>query len=244
MSALEIEDLPGAAPPLLLLHEGLGSVAMWRDFPSRLAAATGRRTIAYSRRGYGRSPPLTARRGPDYMHREALDELPALRTALGLADPVLIGHSDGASIALIHAWAGHQVRGIVAMAPHVFVEDVTIRSIEAAREAWRTTDLPARLARYHDDAEGAFRGWNDAWLDPAFRAWNIEGYLPGIASPVLAIQGREDEYGTMAQLDAIEREVRGPFQRLELDACRHSPHRDRPDATLAAITAFIAGLGA
>src|SRR5690349_2690065 len=139
MSSLEINDLPGAEPALVFLHEGLGSVAMWRDFPARVAAATGRRTLVYSRRGYGRSAPLTEARRPDYMHREALDDLPRLRAEHGLPDPVLIGHSDGASIALIHAGAGYRVRGIVAMAPHVFVEDVTIRSIEVAREAWRTT---------------------------------------------------------------------------------------------------------
>jgi pimeloyl-ACP methyl ester carboxylesterase len=242
MTALEIEDLPGAEPALVFLHEGLGSVAMWRDFPARAAAATGRRTLVYSRRGYGRSPPLAPPWGPLYMHREALEALPALRAERGLDDPVLVGHSDGASIALIHAGAGHAVRGIVAMAPHVFVEDVTITSIEAARAAWRETDLRVRLQRYHGDVDGAFRGWNDAWLDPAFRAWNIESFLPTITCPVLAIQGRDDEYGTMAQLDAIERGVKGPFRRLELDACRHSPHRDQPAATLAAIAAFVAGL--
>jgi pimeloyl-ACP methyl ester carboxylesterase len=242
MASLEIVDIPGAEPALVFLHEGLGSVAMWRDFPARVAAATGRRTLVYSRLGYGASAPLPAPRRPDYMHREALEALPALRAEHGLADAVLVGHSDGASIALIHAGAGHPVRGIVAMAPHVFVEDVTIRSIEAAREAWRTTDLRARLERYHADAEGAFRGWNDAWLDPAFRDWNIEEYLPAITCPVLAIQGRDDEYGTMAQLDAIERQVEGRVERLELARCRHSPHRDQPEATLAAIAAFVARL--
>ena len=240
--SIETLEIPGAQPALIFLHEGLGSVAMWRDFPARVAAATGRRTFVYSREGYGRSDKLTARREPDYMHREALEALPALRAEHGLADAVLIGHSDGASIALIHAGAGHEVRAIVAMAPHVFVEDVTIRSIEAAREAWRTTDLRARLQRYHDDAEGAFRGWNDAWLDPRFRAWNIEAYLARVACPVLAIQGKDDEYGTMAQLDAIERGVRGEARRLELAQCRHSPHRDQPEATLAAIADFVAAL--
>jgi pimeloyl-ACP methyl ester carboxylesterase len=242
VSSLEIVDLPGAEPALVFLHEGLGSVAMWREFPSRVAAATGRRTLVYSRQGYGRSAKLTGPRRSDYMHREALETLPALRAERGLADPVLIGHSDGASIALIHAGAGHKVRGIVAMAPHVFVEDVTIRSIEAAREAWRTTDLRTRLRRYHDDVDGAFRGWNDAWLDPAFRDWNIEAYLPAVTCPLLAIQGRDDEYGTMAQLDAIERQACGPVRRLELAHCRHSPHRDQPETTLAAITEFVAGL--
>jgi pimeloyl-ACP methyl ester carboxylesterase len=242
VDALETIDLPGAAPALLLLHEGLGSVAMWRDFPARLNAATGRRVVAYSRLGYGRSPALAAPRTPDYMHREALETLPALRQARGLADAILVGHSDGASIALVHAGAGHPVRGIVAIAPHVFVEDVTIASIEAAREAWATTDLRARLARYHDDPEGAFRGWNDAWLLPGFRLWNIEEYLPAIAAPLLLVQGKDDEYGTMAQLDAIEARVAGPVERLELEDCRHAPHRDRPDAVLAAIGAFLARL--
>lgn len=242
MLELEIVDLPGAEPALVFLHEGLGSVAMWRDFPSRVAARTGRRTVVYSRLGYGRSAPLGAPRRPDYMHREALETLPALRAARGLADAILVGHSDGASIALIHAGAGHPVRGIVAMAPHVFVEDVTIRSIEAAREAWRTTDLRARLQRYHADVDGAFKGWNDAWLDPAFRQWNIEEFLPSIACPLLLVQGRDDEYGTMAQLDAIERAVQGKVRRLELAHCRHSPHRDQPEATLAAIVDFVASL--
>lgn len=242
MLELEIVDIPGAEPALVFLHEGLGSVAMWRDFPSRVATRTGRRTVVYSRLGYGRSAPLREPRRPDYMHREALETLPALRAAHGLGDAILVGHSDGASIALIHAGAGHPVRGIVAMAPHVFVEDVTIRSIEAAREAWRTTDLRARLQRYHADVDGAFKGWNDAWLDPAFRQWNIEEFLPSIACPLLLIQGRDDEYGTMAQLDAIERAVEGKVRRLELAHCRHSPHRDQPEATLAAIVDFVACL--
>jgi pimeloyl-ACP methyl ester carboxylesterase len=239
VSSLEIVDLPGAEPALVFLHEGLGSVAMWREFPSRVAAATGRRTLVYSRQGYGRSAKLTGPRRPDYMHREALETLPALRAERGLADPVLIGHSDGASIALIHAGAGHKVRGIVAMAPHVFVEDVTIRSIEAAREAWRTTDLRTRLRRYHDDVDGAFRGWNDAWLDPAFRDWNIEACLPAVTCPLLAIQGRDDEYGTMAQLDEIARRAKGPCELLKLEKCGHAPFRDQPQTVLEEVTRFI-----
>jgi pimeloyl-ACP methyl ester carboxylesterase len=239
---LEIQDIEGSSPALVLLHEGLGSVAMWRDFPARVAAATGRRTLTYSREGYGASPPLRAPRRPDYMHREALETLPTLLSERGAAAPILVGHSDGASIALIHAGAGRAVRGVVAMAPHVFVEDVTIRSIEAARKAWRSTDLRARLERYHDDVDGAFCGWNDIWLDPAFRDWNIESFLPGITCPVLAIQGLGDEYGTLAQLDAIERQAKGRVRRLELAECRHSPHRDQPAATLAAIADFVRGL--
>jgi pimeloyl-ACP methyl ester carboxylesterase len=239
---LEILDLPGAGPAIVLLHEGLGSVAMWRDFPAQLAARTRRRVVAYSRFGYGKSPPLREKRRPDYMHREAIETLPRLREELGLAEAILVGHSDGASIALIHAGAGHAVRGLVALAPHVFVEDLTIRSIAAAREAWSATDLPSRLGRYHEDVEGAFRGWNDIWLDPAFRDWNIEEYLPSIAAPVLLIQGVDDAYGTMAQLDAIERRAGGRVQRLELPRCGHSPHRDEPVATLDAIAAFVAAI--
>jgi pimeloyl-ACP methyl ester carboxylesterase len=226
----------------VLLHEGLGSVARWRDFPQALAAATGWRTLAYSRRGYGRSPPIDGPRAIDYLHREALDVLPDFCRAHALENPVLVGHSDGASIALIHAGAGQEVSGIVAMGPHVFVEDLSIAGIAAAREAWETTDLRSRLARYHDDVEGAFRGWNDIWLDPGFRAWNIERYLRGIRCPVLLIQGKDDEYGTMAQLDAIERQVGGRVERLELACCGHSPPRDQGEATVAAIAAFVARL--
>src|SRR5712691_4848017 len=189
---LEYELSPArdeAASTLVLLHEGLGSLALWRDFPARLAAATGSATLAYSRLGYGRSDALSAPRRVDYMHEEALETLPALREALAIADPILVGHSDGASIALIHAGAGRwPVRGLILEAPHVFVEDVTVASIAAAKEAYRTTDLRTRLARYHGDVDGAFRGWNDIWLDPAFRAWNIEASLPNIECPTLVIQ--------------------------------------------------------
>jgi pimeloyl-ACP methyl ester carboxylesterase len=243
---LEIEEIAAAkadASPLVLLHEGLGSAALWRDFPARLAAATGSRTVVYSRLGYGHSDPITAPRKVDYMHHEALDELPALLDALAIEWPVLVGHSDGASIALIHAGAGvRPVRGLVLMAPHVFVEDVTVASIEGARAAYAATDLRQRLARYHDDVDGAFRGWNDIWLDPAFRSWNIEACLPRIACPILAIQGADDEYGTLAQLDAIKRQAAGETELLVLENCRHAPHRDRPEATLTAIARFVAPL--
>ena len=229
------------APTLLLLHEGLGSLAMWRDFPARLAAATGAATLVYSRLGYGKSDRLAAPRRVDYMHEEALETLPALRGALGIADPILVGHSDGASIALIHAGAGRwPMRGLILEAPHVFVEDVSIASIAAAREAYATTDLRARLARYHDDVDGAFRGWNDIWLDPAFRRWNIESYLSAIDCPTLVIQGEDDEYGTTAQLDAIAAKIGGPAETLLLPDCKHSPHRDQPEATLAAMARFVA----
>ncbi len=255
------------APTLILLHEGLGSLAQWRDFPARIAEATGCATLVYSRLGYGQSDKLTEARRVDYMHVEALETLPALRDALAIADPVLVvealetlpalrdalaiadpvlvGHSDGASIALVHAGARRwPVRGLILEAPHVFVEDVTVASIAAAKEAYRTSDLRARLGRYHRDVDGAFRGWNDIWLDPEFRAWNIEDYLPAITWPVLVIQGEDDEYGTPAQLDAIREKVAGTVETLLLKDCKHSPHRDQPDATLAAMTRFAAAIQA
>jgi pimeloyl-ACP methyl ester carboxylesterase len=240
---LEYERIDGKpeAPTLVFLHEGLGSVAMWRDFPAKLAARTGCPAVVYSRYGYGRSDPIAAPHEPRYMHDEALITLPELRRALGLDDVILVGHSDGASIALIHAGAGRwPVRALVLEAPHVFVEEVSIRSIAAAREAYATTDLRQRLARYHADVDSAFRGWNDIWLDPRFRAWTIEEYLPGVRCPVLAIQGADDEYGTLAQLDAIERGIAGPIEKLVPAKCRHSPHRDQEATVLAAMSAFIA----
>jgi len=227
------------APPIVMLHEGLGSLALWRDFPRQLADATRRRVLVYSRLGYGKSDPLTGPRGVDFMHTEALEILPLLLDSLGVDNPVLFGHSDGGSIALIHAARAHRsIAGVIALAPHVFVEHYGLDSIAAARRAYLDGDLRAKLARYHDDAESAFWGWNDIWLHPDFAAWNIEALLPEIACPVLAIQGVDDEYGTMEQIDRLERGVRGA-QRLELAACRHSPHRDQPDAVLAAVTSFL-----
>ena len=240
---LEVERIVAprqGMPTLVFLHEGLGSVALWRDFPVKLAARTGAAALVYSRRGYGKSDRLAAPRKVGYMHYEALVVLPALLRGLGIADPILIGHSDGASIALIHAGSGRgPVRALVLEAPHVFVEDVTVASIQEAKAAYRATDLPDRLARHHDDPDHAFWSWNDIWLDPAFRVWNIEASLPGVRCPVLAIQGADDEYGTLAQLDAVERGVSGPFERLVLANCKHSPHRDQEAATLDAMTRFI-----
>ncbi len=243
---LEVERIGAGAvghPSLVLLHEGLGSVAMWRDFPGRLAHATGCDVVAYSRYGYGRSDPIVAPHGVRYMHDEALVVLPELLDALAVHAPILVGHSDGASIALIHAGAGTRpVRAVVAMAPHVMVEDISIRSIAAAREAFATADLRARLARYHADVDSAFRGWNDIWLHPDFRAWNIEEYLPSIACPVLVIQGEDDEYGTMEQVQRIVCAV-PDTEVLALADCRHSPHRDQPQAVLEAITRFVDRVG-
>jgi pimeloyl-ACP methyl ester carboxylesterase len=237
---------PGAAHgadggDIVMLHEGLGSVSMWRDFPERLARATGRRTLVYSRHGYGRSSPIEAPRTVDYMHEEAR-RLPAILERLKVRRPILFGHSDGASIALIHgAEAASDVAGVVALAPHVKVEDMTVNSITAAKAAYLQTDLPARLSRHHVDADGAFWGWNRIWLDPAFRHWNIEALLPRIRCPILAIQGEDDEYGTLEQVESIARSA--PRARvLSLAACRHSPHRDQPAAVLEAVTEFAASI--
>jgi len=241
---IEYQDIPAARaglPPLIVLHEGLGSLAMWRDFPASLAAATGCRTVTYSRWGYGNSAPLATPRKIDYMHREALEDLPALRAALDLANPILVGHSDGGSIALIHAGTGKwHVRALVLEAPHVFVEDISVQGIAQAKVDYDQGELRRRLARYHDDVDHVFRGWNDVWLSPEFRSWNIEEFLPGISCPILAIQGRDDQYGTLKQLDAIERQVKVPFERLVLDRCGHSPHRDQEGATREAMARFIA----
>jgi pimeloyl-ACP methyl ester carboxylesterase len=235
---LEIERSAGRdlVPTLIFLHEGLGSVAQWRDFPRQLAAATGAPLLVYSRYGYGKSDPLGRDRAVDYMHVEALTVLPELRQKLALKEIVLVGHSDGASIALIHAGAGKwPVRGLIVEAPHVFVEDISVAGITAAKRAFETGDLSSRLARYHVNAEAAFWGWNKIWLDPDFRAWNITEYLPGVRCPVLAIQGADDEYGTLAQLDAVTSGVSGPTEKLVLPDCGHAPHRDQPAATLAAM---------
>jgi len=231
------------APALVFLHDGLGSVAMWRDFPQRLADACACPALVYSRAGYGQSAPLAKPRLPDYMHVEALSTLPALLDRLDIARPILIGHSDGASIALIHAGAQpHAVRACVALAPHVFVEDMSIASITAARRAYASGNLRERLSAYHRDVDSAFLGWNDVWLSPAFRNWNIERSIAAIRCPLLLIQGRDDEYGTLAQLDAIRRLAGGPVAHVVLDGCGHSPHRDQPKATLGAIAGFIASV--
>ncbi len=232
-----------AAETIVLLHEGLGSVSMWKDFPERLAFSTGRQVLAYSRHGYGRSARLETKREPDYMHHEGRVVLPALLDALGVCSPTLLGHSDGASIALIFAglYPDRPAR-LILEAPHVFVEPVTTESIARAREVYETTDLSRKLGRYHDDVDSTFWGWNDIWLDPRFLAWNIEDMLPPVKCPVLMIQGRQDEYGTLAQLDTIASKV-GTSHTVLIDECGHSPHRDQPEQTLDAINRFL-GTGA
>jgi len=228
-----------AGAPLVFLHEGLGSVAGWRDFPRTACDQLDAPGLAYSRRGYGRSTPLAGPRTSDYLHREAWQVLPELLQHFGMADAMLVGHSDGASIALLYA-ARHQPRAIAVMAPHVFVEDVTIEGIRVARAAWESGKLRAPLARVHDDPDGAFFGWNDGWLNPDFRQWSIEAELPAIRCPVLAIQGYGDQYGTLAQLDRIAAAVSGPCRLLKLDHCGHSPQRDQPAAVITALQQLYA----
>jgi pimeloyl-ACP methyl ester carboxylesterase len=231
-------------PVLVFLHEGLGSILQWRDFPAKLAAATGCRALVYDRYGYGQSDVLAEpRRTARFMHDEALITLPSLLKELKIENPVLVGHSDGASIALIHAGAGHAVRGVVAMAPHVFIEPICLSSIRKATEAFEKSDLPQRLGRYHRDARKTFYGWADVWLDPQFERWDIRSdYLPGVRCPVLAIQGHGDEYGTMAQLDEIKARIAGPCELLKLEKCGHAPFRDQSGTVLSTTETFIKNL--
>jgi pimeloyl-ACP methyl ester carboxylesterase len=240
---IEAVELPGDAGrrPLVLLHEGLGSVGLWRGFPAALNEATGRRVIAFSRFGHGRSEPPPQPRTPAFFHEEALEVLPALLAQLDAADPILVGHSDGGSIALIHA-AYHPVTAVALIAPHVFVEDVTVEEIRRTRELYVSGDLRERMARHHDDPDAAFFGWCDVWLDPAFRAWNIEADARGLTAPALLIQGAGDPYGSLAQIDRIRAAVRGPVERLVVEGAGHSPHLEAPEPVLAAISAFVARL--
>lgn len=247
----EREGASGSAQLIVFLHEGLGSVAMWRDFPDRLCRAVGARGLVYSRPGYGRSTPRATgeRWAPDFMHRQALEVLPALLEAVRnegrwrAGQPLwLFGHSDGGSIALLHAAAAQaraaELAGIVVLAPHILVEEVSVASIAKARQAYRTTDLRTRLARYHDDPDSAFRGWNDAWLAPEFRTWSIDAEIGSIRCPVLAMQGIDDEYGTLEQIRGIARRVRDT-RLLEIPQCGHSPHRDQPAVVIDAVAAFM-----
>lgn len=240
--SLEYQRIGAAAPgkpTLVFLHEGLGSIGQWRDFPARIASATSLPALVYARYGYGRSDVLHEPLGVDFMHREALESLPELFATLGITNRILIGHSDGASIALIYAGAGYRVHALVAMAPHVFVEDISIAGIAAAKLAFETGDLARKLARHHRDAAKTFYGWNDVWLAPEFRGWNIERFLPAIQCPLLALQGFDDPYGTMAQVDTIARQVRGPVEVLKLEQCGHSPHKDQPESVVKAIVEFV-----
>ncbi len=247
-SEIEVEliDIKSSLAPIVFLHEGLGSVAMWRSrgdyWPELVCQSTGRNGVVYSRRGYGQSSPVVDVRGanrltPSYMHDEAWKVLPELLTTLQIEHPVLLGHSDGATIALLFA-SRFSATACIAMAPHVIVEDISIRSIEAAKLAFESGELKTRLSKYHQDVECAFWQWNDVWLSPAFRSFDIRENCRQIASPVLAMQGRQDAYGTLQQIQDIE--TSSAMERQIIENCGHSPHRDQPEETLAYVTAFLA----
>jgi len=231
------------APLVVFLHEGLGSATMWRDWPAQLCEAAGCRGLVFSRYGYGGSTPRPAdeKWGVEYMHDQAREALPAFLDALGLQHerPVFYGHSDGGSIALLYAaMYPERVRALMLAAPHIFVEDVTVASIAQAKQAYLQTDLPARLGRYHQDADLTFWAWNDIWLNPAFKAWNIESELSKIHCPILAIQGADDEYGSLEQIRGIQR-IATQTQLCIIDRCRHSPHKDQPEILNTRIVEFL-----
>lgn len=231
---------PDVAPTLVMLHEGLGCVGLWGDFPQRLAAATGCGVFLYSRAGYGASSPATLPRRPDYMHVEALEVLPKLLDAIGFRRGLLVGHSDGASIAAIYAGGiqDHRVRGLALMAPHFIVEDISVTSIAQAKVAYESGDLKPKLARWHKDVDNAFHGWNDAWLDPAFRDWDISESLAYIRVPVAIVQGENDQYGTMRQIEIAHEECYCPVDVTLIEGAGHSPHREAPEQTLAVLADF------
>lgn len=228
--------------PLVFLHEGLGSVELWREFPAEVASRSGHPALLYSRLGYGRSDPFRQPRRPDYLHAEALEVLPLVVKGLVNSAPILIGHSDGASISIIYAGAGYPVAGMILIAPHVFVESAGLESIRALHSSFPSSDLVEKMAKYHVDAESTFRGWAEVWLSPEFRSWNIEEHLAGIKCPVLLIQCEDDEYGSLRQLDAIQTQVRGPVERLLLPGPGHAPHLAHPAEVTAATVAFIQAL--
>ena len=237
-------DAPGENPVIVMLHEGLGCLALWRDFPERVAQATGCPVFAFSRAGYGQSDPADLPRPLDYMTREAVDVLPDVLDALGDGPVILFGHSDGATIAAEYAGRveDYRVRGLILMAPHFFTEEMGLAEIAKAREAFAEGDMKDRMAKYHRDPEATFRGWNDAWLDPGFRAWNVAEVIDYLRIPSLVIQGREDQYGTLAQVEEVETRSYAPVDTAVIDACRHSPHMDQPEKTLAAVAEFTARL--
>ena len=235
---LEVRLWPGVGVPIMLLHEGLGSLSMWRDFPDRLAQATKRPIVSWSRRGYGQSDPLPEPRAPDYMHDEAR-LVPKVMDALRIERAVMFGHSDGGSIALIAAaWYPSRIAALILEAPHVFVEPLTVDSIAKIKQVFLASDLGTKLGRYHRDADEVFWRWNDIWLDPRFLDWDIQDLLSDIEAPTLLIQGEDDEYGSFDQLDRIEA-VLPCTRRAELVDCGHSPHRDQRDAVLAASVRFL-----
>jgi pimeloyl-ACP methyl ester carboxylesterase len=235
-----IGAMPDAAPTIVMLHEGLGSVGLWGDFPEKLQAATGAGVFVYSRAGYGASTPVKLPRPVEYMHIEALDVLPKLLDQIGFRRGLLVGHSDGASIAAIYAGSrqDHRLQGIALLAPHFVVEDISVKSIAEIKTAFETTNLKEKLARWHKDVDNAFYGWNSAWLDPAFRNWDICDYLAYVRVPVLIVQGVDDQYGTMRQVEIASDECYCPVDVAVIEGAGHSPHREAPAVTLEAVTEF------
>lgn len=235
---------PDKAPTIVMLHEGLGCAALWRDFPAQVAARTGMGVLVYSRQGYGQSDPVTLPRPLDFMTREAVDVLPHVLDQAGVERCILFGDSDGATIAAIYAGSveDFRVRGLILMAPHFFTEEMGLREIAKAKEVYETTDMKDRMAKYHRDPEGVFRGWNDVWLDPGFKAWNVGEVIDYLRIPVLAIQGRDDQYGTLAQIEEIETRSYAPVDMVVLDDCKHAPHLEQPEQTLDAVAEFAARL--
>ena len=244
LEAVAFGPSPGQAPTIVMLHEGLGCTAMWRDFPQKIAEATGCGVFVHSRAGYGQSDPARLPRPLDYMTREAMYVLPEVLDAIGFKKGILLGHSDGASIAAIYAGGleDFRVRGLVLIAPHFFTEPSGLASIAEAKVNYETTVLREKLARYHKDVDNAFRGWNDAWLDPGFVNWNIADAIDYLRIPVLAIQGADDQYGTLAQIREIENRIYSPVDVEILDNCKHSPHIEQPQKTLDAVSEFCARL--
>jgi pimeloyl-ACP methyl ester carboxylesterase len=235
-----IGPAPEAAPTIVMLHEGLGSAGLWGDFPEKLATATGAGVFAYSRAGYGASTPVPLPRPIDYMHIEALDVLPKILDAIGFKRGLLAGHSDGASIAAIYAGGvqDHRIRGLALIAPHFIVEDISVKSIAEIKNLYETTDLRSKLARWHSHVDNAFYGWNDAWLNPKFRDWDISEYLAWIRVPIAIVQGADDHYGTIRQIEIAREECYCPVDVSIITGAGHSPHREAPEATLNAVAEF------
>ena len=235
---------PDKAATIVMLHEGLGCAALWRDFPAQVAARTGLGVLVFSRQGYGQSDPAVLPRPLDYMTREAVDVLPHVLDLAGVRRCILLGHSDGATIAAIYAGSveDFRVRGLILMAPHFFTEEMGLTEIAKAKEVFETTDMKAKMGKYHKDPENAFRGWNDAWLDPGFKAWNVAEVIDYLRIPSMAIQGRDDQYGTLAQIEELETRSYAPVDVVVLDDCKHAPHLEQPARTLEAVAEFAARL--
>lgn len=235
-----IGPAPDQAATIVMLHEGLGSVGLWGDFPDRLAAETGCGVFAYSRAGYGASSPVALPRSIDYMHVEALEVLPKILDAIGFRRGLLVGHSDGASIAAIYTGGvqDHRIRGLSLIAPHFIVEDISVSSIATIKANYEQGELRSKLARWHSDVDNAFYGWNTAWLDPKFRDWDISEYLAYIRVPVQIVQGEGDQYGTVRQIEVAQEECYCPVDVAMIADAAHSPHREAADATLAAVAGF------